>query len=129
MSDTQLAEQLVREFLIHVKDAGISGHISSRCGICGGRQRHDWDCLINRARAFVDGEPQPKAPPGKGEFKGECNRTACHTRPAIYYNYPMQKFYCEDCAELIQSQAGDLRIFDINKTSGKVQATFEANDN
>lgn len=39
--------------------------------------------------------------PDKGQFNGECNRTACTNAPAIYYNTPMQAYYCEHCAMLI----------------------------
>ena len=37
----------------------------------------------------------------KGDFLGECNRTACSASPATYFNYSTRKFYCDCCALLI----------------------------
>jgi hypothetical protein len=34
----------------------------------------------------------------KGEFSGECNRTACNLGPATYYNHSTRKYYCCKCA-------------------------------
>ena len=37
----------------------------------------------------------------KGDYKGECNRTACSNESAVYYNHSTRKYYCEKCALLI----------------------------
>lgn len=34
----------------------------------------------------------------KGEFKGECNRTACSNKNAVYYNKGTYAYYCHSCA-------------------------------
>lgn len=37
----------------------------------------------------------------KGDYNGECNRTACSKGSAVYYNHSTRKYYCEKCALLI----------------------------
>ncbi len=37
----------------------------------------------------------------KGEENKECNRTACSNKPAIYYNHSTRKYYCVQCARMI----------------------------
>lgn len=34
----------------------------------------------------------------KGEFNGECNRTACSNKNAVYYNKGTHAYYCDSCA-------------------------------
>jgi hypothetical protein len=54
-----------------------------------------------------------KTPPGKGEFLGECNRTACNVAPAIFYNRVTHACYCVGCARKIneswRASQGSLR--------------------
>jgi hypothetical protein len=37
----------------------------------------------------------------KGVYLGKCNRTACPTRPATWWNRVMRAFYCRKCAREI----------------------------
>lgn len=37
----------------------------------------------------------------KGEYNGECNRTACSNTGAVYFNHSTRKHYCRSCASLI----------------------------
>lgn len=37
----------------------------------------------------------------KGEKNGNCNREACQKPGAIYYNHSTRKYYCEDCAMIL----------------------------
>lgn len=37
----------------------------------------------------------------KGEYKGECNRTVCGTKNAMFYNNSTEKYYCGSCAHAI----------------------------
>lgn len=37
----------------------------------------------------------------KGEYQGECNRSACSNPNAEYFNYSTEKYYCSPCAKLI----------------------------
>lgn len=51
--------------------------------------------------------------PKKGEYGGECNRTACKNTNAQWYNKVTEAFYCTKCARMInessnQSNQGDL---------------------
>lgn len=39
--------------------------------------------------------------PRKGEFLGECNRTACTVAPAVAFNRVTHGFYCLGCARKI----------------------------
>lgn len=39
--------------------------------------------------------------PDKGLFKGSCNRTACQAAGAQFYNHGTYKYYCADCAILL----------------------------
>jgi hypothetical protein len=41
----------------------------------------------------------------KGDKHGECNRAACHNRPAIHWNRVMEKHYCTPCARRINEAA------------------------
>ena len=37
----------------------------------------------------------------KGNYKCECNRTVCKNNDAEYYNHSTRKYYCEECADII----------------------------
>ena len=37
----------------------------------------------------------------KGDYNCECNRTACSNDDAIYYNKSTEKYYCEECAYVL----------------------------
>lgn len=37
----------------------------------------------------------------KGDYNQECNRTACQNNEATFYNHSTKKYYCTDCATLI----------------------------
>jgi hypothetical protein len=37
----------------------------------------------------------------KGDFKEECNRTACNNKNAVFFNHSTRKYYCFPCAALI----------------------------
>jgi len=39
--------------------------------------------------------------PEKGDYSGECNRTACNKQPAVFYNHSTRKHYCLACARTI----------------------------
>lgn len=39
--------------------------------------------------------------PDKGELDGSCNRTACQKPGAKWFNHSTRKYYCGDCADLI----------------------------
>jgi hypothetical protein len=39
----------------------------------------------------------------KGGRMGECNRTACTNVPAFWYNNSTQRWYCQTCAQRINS--------------------------
>lgn len=43
----------------------------------------------------------------KGEYGQGCNRTACSKGDAFYYNKSTKKFYCVDCAHLINRMNTD----------------------
>lgn len=45
----------------------------------------------------------------KGEYKGECNRTACNNSNAIFYNHSTLKHYCGKCAYEINVWAQDFK--------------------
>lgn len=49
----------------------------------------------------------------KGEFKQECNRTACSNADAVFYNHSTRKYYCGTCATLINkvNRADAMRMF------------------
>lgn len=49
----------------------------------------------------------------KGDHKEECNRTVCSNSPAVYYNHSTRKYYCIECAELINrmNRADAFRMF------------------
>lgn len=51
--------------------------------------------------------------PGKGEFYGECNRTACSNYYATFYNHSTKKYYCPSFAAKINryNRADATRIF------------------
>jgi len=45
--------------------------------------------------------PNPPAP-GKGEYNGKCNRTACVSVTNVHwYNHSTQMYYCSSCASMI----------------------------
>ncbi len=39
----------------------------------------------------------------KGEFSGECNRTACNNKNARFFNHSTTKYYCTPCAQQINT--------------------------
>lgn len=49
----------------------------------------------------------------KGVFNGLCNRTACQSRRAVFYNWSTQKYYCPACAKLINdgNHADAIRLY------------------
>jgi len=51
----------------------------------------------------------------KGGFKGICNRGACDSTPALWYNTVMQKHYCADCARRINESAESTTYHDGTK--------------
>jgi hypothetical protein len=50
----------------------------------------------------------------KGDLQGECNRTACENKNAVYYNHSTEKYYCWYCAGLIN----DLNMSDALRMYG-----------
>lgn len=40
-------------------------------------------------------------PADKGEFNGSCNRSCCLAPGAVWYNHSTRKYYCADCAKLL----------------------------
>ncbi len=42
----------------------------------------------------------------KGDYQGECFRTACSNPNAIFYNKGTQKYYCSHCAKKINEYSG-----------------------
>lgn len=48
----------------------------------------------------------------KGEFNGECNRTACNNNPANFFNHSTKKYYCGSCALKINEYHADaMRLY------------------
>jgi hypothetical protein len=43
----------------------------------------------------------------KGEFGGECNRSACTRKYAYLYNHSTRKYYCIECARQINEANRD----------------------
>lgn len=37
----------------------------------------------------------------KGDYNAECNRTACSSRRAVWYNHSTRRYYCTACARII----------------------------
>lgn len=37
----------------------------------------------------------------KGDFDQKCNRTSCNSENARYYNFSTRKYYCAECARII----------------------------
>ncbi len=37
----------------------------------------------------------------KGQYLGKCNRTACDSQNAIYYNHSTKEHYCPQCARTL----------------------------
>lgn len=57
-----------------------------------------------RANVLRDkwGNCDPKDyPKDKGIFEGACNRQACLSYPATWYNRGSYAFYCEDCGRML----------------------------
>lgn len=50
-------------------------------------------------RPFVITESDEK--PDKGQKGGSCNRRACQAPGAMWFNHYTDKYYCQDCARLI----------------------------
>ena len=40
----------------------------------------------------------------KGEYQGECNRSACSNPKAEYFDYSTRKYYCASCAKIINME-------------------------
>lgn len=61
----------------------------------------------------------------KGNIHGECNRTVCKTKDAIYFNHSTLKYYCKDCADVINKANHEyaMKIFghDLCMKSGSVR--------
>lgn len=49
----------------------------------------------------------------KGLWKGACNRTACQKPGALYFNSSTRKYYCFDCATLINNDNPQLNGEDL----------------
>jgi hypothetical protein len=49
----------------------------------------------------MNSQPMLDRSPEKGEKGGECNRTACTTPDARWYNQYTQRWYCDACAKRI----------------------------
>lgn len=49
----------------------------------------------------ADGKPMLSAVLDKGEYDAECNRTACVSKNAKWFNHSTRKYYCRSCAEKI----------------------------
>lgn len=45
----------------------------------------------------------------KGELRGECNRTACNSQNAMFYNHSTRMYYCSSCAYEINRWAPDFK--------------------
>jgi hypothetical protein len=49
--------------------------------------------------SVVDNDPPEK--PDKGEKGGSCNRRVCQAPGAMWFNHYTNKYYCTECARLI----------------------------
>lgn len=51
--------------------------------------------------------------PKKGQYKGECYRSACSNTPALCYNQSTRMYYCAECAKQINTanHADAMRLF------------------
>lgn len=41
--------------------------------------------------------------PNKGELGGACNRSLCQQEPAEWYNHGTRRYYCEACADWLNT--------------------------
>ena len=51
----------------------------------------------------------------KGKEGANCNRTACQSPGAYFYNWSTRAWYCRRCAEMIQASCfkfGDIVVFE-----------------
>ena len=49
----------------------------------------------------------------KGDMDDECNRTVCKNKGAVWFNHSTKKFYCSECAWIINdaNKKEAMRIF------------------
>lgn len=49
----------------------------------------------------------------KGDYLGSCNRSACNNDHATFYNHSTRRYYCADCAKLINdvNRVDSMRIY------------------
>jgi hypothetical protein len=49
----------------------------------------------------------------KGEFRGDCNRTSCINKDAVYYNHSTRLYYCVYCAVMLNqvNYSDAMRLF------------------
>lgn len=40
----------------------------------------------------------------KGEYNGSCYSESCENEPAEFYHYAIHKFYCLDCAKILNQE-------------------------
>lgn len=57
----------------------------------------------------------------KGEKGGNCNRTACQSPGAYWYNHSTLKYYCERCARMLNNANHD----DAQRLIGHDLCTYE----
>lgn len=50
---------------------------------------------------------EPQLKPDKGKKNGSCNRKACQQPHAQYFNKGTRKYYCWECAQLINTSCGE----------------------
>jgi hypothetical protein len=62
-----------------------------------------WHAVNARRGEIEDDEPAPT----KGDYGGNCNRSACERRDATYFNASTRKFYCSRCAAAINDANKD----------------------
>lgn len=53
--------------------------------------------------------PLGDTPATKGTFRGLCNRTACQSPGAVYYNQSTRRYYCGPCAILLNRENSGAR--------------------
>lgn len=61
----------------------------------------------------------------KGVFNGNCNREACQSPGATFYNFSTERYYCQSCARLIndanRTQAMELYGHDLCLTKEQIE--------
>lgn len=56
---------------------------------------------ILAAQSKRNKQQRPVHLPGKGDYNGLCNRESCQKPPAIFFNQSTEKYYCPQCAKMI----------------------------